>query len=64
MDAYPQSNDSSDHKFLVAKLKYIDCPFHYKYLSLLNRTLSRLFFMKNEFLNEFLWYPVLLVLSN
>ena len=25
MDTYPQSNDSSDHEFLLAELKYINC---------------------------------------
>ena len=44
MDAYPQSNDSSDHESLLTKLRYIDCLIQYKSSSVLNRTVSRQYF--------------------
>ena len=47
MNAYPQSNDSSDHEFLLAELKYIDCLIRYKPSSVLNGTLSRHYFPSN-----------------
>ena len=47
MTAYPQSNDSSDHEFLLAELKYIDCLIRYKPSSVLNGTLSRHYFPSN-----------------
>ena len=47
MNAYSQSNDSSDHEFLLAELKYIDCLIRYKPSSVLNGTLSRHYFPSN-----------------
>ena len=36
MDVYPRSNDSSDHEFLLVKLKYTICLIQYKSSSVLN----------------------------
>ena len=44
MDAYPRSNDSSDHEFLFVKLKYIDCLIQYKSSIIFNGMLSRQYF--------------------
>ena len=38
MDVYQRSNDSSDHEFLLAKLKFTVCLIQYKSSSVLNET--------------------------
>ena len=44
MDVYQRSNDSSDHEFLLAKLKFTVCLIQYNSSSVLNETLSRQYF--------------------
>ena len=44
MDVYQRSNDSSDHEFLPAKLKFTVCVIRYNSSSILNETLSRQYF--------------------
>ena len=61
MDTYPQSNDSSDHEFLLAELKYTDCLIQYKYLSVFIGTFSRLLLVKNKLMLQlFNFYGILL----
>ena len=40
MDVYRRSNDSSDHEFLLAKLKFTVCLIEYNSSSVLNETFS------------------------
>ena len=44
MDVYQLSNDSSDHEFLLGKLKFTVCLIQYSSSSVLNETLSRQYF--------------------
>ena len=44
MDVYQRSNDSSDHEFLLAKLKFTVSLIQYNSSSVLNGTLSRKYF--------------------
>ena len=39
-DVYQRSNDSSDHKLLLAKMKFTVCLIQYKSSNILNKTLS------------------------
>ena len=41
MDVYQRSNDSPDHEFLLAKLKFTVCLIQYNSSSALNETLPR-----------------------
>ena len=43
-DIYTSSSDSSDHEFVLAKLKYTVCLIQYKSLIVSNETLSRQYF--------------------
>ena len=44
MDVYQRSNDSSDHEFLLAKLKFTVCLIQYNSSSVLNETPYRQYF--------------------
>ena len=48
MDVYQRFNDSSDHVFLLAKMKFTICLIQCNSSSVLNDTFKTIFSMKNE----------------